>query len=161
MSLSRSIVVVRAALAGLAVLWLAGCASGSSVSQAYKAELGEIEVATDNSRISQLYRQKLNRLLDRYEPSDIRYKLDIGLSTTESDTSVSMTATLLLYDRSIGETVLTRSMNSSASIGAVPSLYGSEEAKRHARERLAGQLAEESYHFLMLHFSRQAAAEAS
>ena len=88
--------VVRAALAGLAVLWLAGCASGSSVSQAYKAELGKIEVATDNSRISQLYRQKLNRLLDRYEPSDIRYKLDIGLSTTESDTSVSMTATLLL-----------------------------------------------------------------
>ena len=148
----------RAAIAGALALVLAACSATHPSSSAYREELGGISVAVDTSRIGQLYSQKLNLLLNRHRPGGDLYELDVSLDTTESDDAVSMSANLSLYDRSQGKTVATKSLYSSASIGAVASLYGSEEAKRHARERLAGHLADKSYHFLLLHFSRGAEA---
>ena len=146
------------AVAGALALVLAACSATHPSSSSYREELGGITVAVDTSRIGQLYSQKLNLLLNRHHRSGDLYELDVSLNSTESDDAVTMSARIGLYDRSLGKTVTTKSLSSSASIGAVASLYGSEEAKRHARERLAGHLAEKSYQFLLLHFSRNTEA---
>ena len=148
----------RIAIAGALALAIAGCVATHASSPSYRGELGGISVSAGNSRMSQLYTQKLNRLLDRHGRGDSLYQLDVSLKSSESKDAVTMSAAISLYDRTEGRTVATKSLSSSASVGAVSSLYGSEEAKRHARERLAGHLADKSYHYLLLHFSRSAEA---
>ena len=152
MSLSRSAVI------GIALLAAVGCeAAGPSVTT-YREELAKVTVSAGNSRIGQLYSHKLDHLLNRHGNGESRYELNVTLNSSESSDAVTMSAAISLYDRSTGETIATKSLNSSASVGAVSSLYGSEEAKRHASERLAGHLADKSYHYLLLHFSRGAEA---
>ena len=148
----------RVFIAGALVLTLAGCSTTHPSSSAYREELGGVSITVDTSRIGQLYSQKLNLLLNRHHRSGDLYELDVSLNSAESSDVVTMSAHISLYDRNQGKTIATKSLSSSASIGAVTSLYGSEEAKRHARERLAGHLADKSYHFLLLHFSRNAEA---
>ena len=149
----------RNAVAGALVLAFAGCVATDPSSSAYREELGKISVSADNSRMSQLYTQKLNRLLNRHVRGEGQYDLNASLKSSDSDDVVNMSATISLYDRNLGKTVATKSLSSSASIGAVSSLFGSEEAKRHARERLAGYLADKSYHYLLLHFARETEAK--
>ena len=148
----------RIVIAGALALVLAGCSTTHPSSSAYRKELGGVSITVDTSRIGQLYSQKLNLLLNRHHRTGDLYELDVTLDSAETSDAVTMSAQISLYDRSQGKTVATKSLSSSASIGAVLSLYGSEEAKRHARERLAGHLADKSYHFLLLHFSRNAEA---
>lgn len=148
----------RIVIAGALALVLAGCSTTHPSSSAYRKELGGVSITVDTSRIGQLYSQKLNLLLNRHHRTGDLYELDVTLDSAETSDAVTMSAQISLYDRNQGKTVATKSLSSSASIGAVVSLYGSEEAKRHARERLAGHLADKSYHFLLLHFSRNAEA---
>ena len=155
MSSSRAVIAVALALV------LAGCATTHPSSSTFRDELGAVTVSIGNSRISQLYAQKLSLLFGRHGDGGDRYELKVSLRTSESDELVSMRGSLELYDRTTGTILATKSLRSSASVGAVASLYGSEEAKRHARERLAGHLANQSYHFLLLHFSRVAEAGGS
>ena len=149
----------RSAIAGVLALALAGCVATHPSSSAYRGELGGISVSAGDSRMSQLYTQQLNRLLARHDTGESLYQLDVDLKSSESSDAVTMSAAISLYDRKEGRTVDVKSLSSSASIGAVSSLYGSEEAKRHARERLAGHLADKSYHYLLLYFSRKAEAK--
>lgn len=144
-------------IAGMALMLLAGCATTDGERAAYKDELGKVTVVINDTRSGQLYRQKLDRLLGRYGLAESRYELRVTLNTASSSDAVDMSASIALYDRTVGKDVMNKSLASAASIGAVPSLYGSEEAKRHARERLAATLAEKTYHALMLYFARSTA----
>ena len=148
----------RGAIAIALILMVGACVTTNPSSPAYRAELGWIAVEVEGTRIGQLYSQRLNRLLNRHQRSSTLYELDVVLTTSDSSDAVTMSASLGLYDQSVGEIVATKSISASATVGAVASLYGSEEAKRHARERLAGHLADKTYPYLLLHFSRSADA---
>lgn len=140
----------------LCLLVLASCAT-SSVDEAGKhAALGEVTLSITNDRIGQLYRQQLNRTLSRHGHTGSRYELSVSLNSNDGDDAVDMVAAMSLYDRSVGKIITRKTLHASASVGAVSSLYGSEEAKRHARERLAAQLASKTYQYLMLYFVRTA-----
>ena len=148
----------RRAIAAVLALVIAGCVTTDPSSPSYRAELGWIAVDIEGTRIGQLYSQRLNRLLNRHERGETVYELDVVLTSSDSSDAVTMSAAIGLYDQRVGRTVAEKSISASASVGAVSSLYGSEEAKRHARERLAGHLADRTYQYLLLHFSRSAEA---
>ena len=146
------------AIAAVLALIVAGCVTTDPSSPSYRAELGWITVDVEGTRIGQLYSQRLNRLLNRHERGETVFELDVVLTSSDSSDAVTMSASIGLYDQRVGRTVAEKSISASASVGAVSSLYGSEEAKRHARERLAGDLADRTYQYLLLHFSRSAEA---
>ena len=148
----------RRAIAAVLALVIAGCVTTDPSSPSYRAELGWITVDVEGTRIGQLYSQRLNRLLNRHERGETVFELDVVLTSSDSSDAVTMSASIGLYDQRVGRTVAEKSISASASVGAVSSLYGSEEAKRHARERLAGDLADRTYQYLLLHFSRSAEA---
>lgn len=138
------------------LLSVAGCASVSALDPAELPELGMIAVDVPSTRTGQLFRQEFARLASRHPSGRSRFDLEVDFSTTGDDTSETMTLTYSLYDRSPGETVLDGRISLTASFGAVSSLFGSESAASHARERLAGKLAERLYFRLLSHFSRNA-----
>ena len=138
----------------VATVLVASCTSDNVVSDAHKDALGKISISIPSSRIGQLYRQRLNRMFARNESSENLYELNVSITSSDSTDFLDMSATFTLYDKNEGKNVFSRKLSSSASIGAVASLYGAEEAKRHARERLAWQLAEKTYTSLILYFAR-------
>ena len=145
----------RFSLLTLFALILSGCVTTNADQEPFFAELGQIQVEKVSGREGQIYRQELERLLDRSPESDSRYQLSTSINLTYPEDAVDMDVMISLYDQTIGQTVLQKSFVSSVSVGGVASLYGSEAAKNNARERLAVNSAQKVYRYLMLYFSRQ------
>jgi len=116
--------------------------------------LGQIRVEIASERIEQIYRQRLERLLARSERGEGRYTISVKMTASYPTDAVEMTASIRLYDQKEGRDLMNTSFKTSASVGAVASLFGAEEAKANARERLAASLAEKTYHRLFLYFSQ-------
>jgi len=148
----------------LLLLALSACAAGSGTSpdtSRFDPRLGQIIVDTDSGRTEQIFRQRLERLLARSGTVEPLYRLATQISTSYPTDAVDMTARVTLYDQKEGVDLLTISLKASASVGAVTSLFGSEEAKANARERLAAHLAEKTYQRLLLYFSQDAGSDGS
>ena len=141
----------------LALLALITSACGASLSEHHQlnAALGQIDVKTGNDRAGQLFRHEIERLLSRSPAGDTRYELNTSIRLTYPKDAVDMIVRIQLYDQQTGKNVLKKTLRSSASVGGVASLYGSEAAKNNARERLSISSAQKAYRYLMLYFSRQ------
>ena len=141
----------------LALLALIVSACGASLSERHQldAALGQIEVKTGGDREGQLFRHEIERLLSRSPAGETRYELNTSIRLTYPKDAVDMIVRIELYDQQTGQNVLQKTLQSSASVGGVASLYGSEAAKNNARERLAISSAQKAYRYLMLYFSRQ------
>ena len=141
----------------LAVLALIVSACGATLSERHQpdAAFGQIEVRTNDNREGQLFRHEIERLLARSPAGETRYELNTNIRLTYPKDAVDMIVRIELYDRQTGQNVLQKNLRSSASVGGVASLYGSEAAKNNARERLAISSAQKAYRYLMLYFSRQ------
>ena len=136
---------------------LSGCGATLSEKSPAYAMLGQVTVSTDGTRQGQVFRQEMERLLSRHDAAGKRYALSASITASYPDDAVNMNVALRLYDQQTGNDVLSKSIVSSASVGGVASLYGSEAAKNNALERLAINSAQKAYRYLMLHFTQQAA----
>ena len=145
MSLLKSIVTV------IAVIMLAGCVT-TIPDQTYSA-LSSVKVSAKEGRAEQLFQKEMNRLI---KPDDTnRYDLSVQISSSRGSNSMAMTINYTLYDQSQGKIVVKKSVSSSASIGAVSSEFGEEQAFIHAEERLSINLAQKIYQRLMVYFGQQ------
>ena len=145
----------RFTLLALLALIISACGASFSERHQLDAALGQIEVNTSNDREGQLFRHEMERLLSRSPAGDARYELNTSIRLTYPKDAVDMIVRIQLYDQQTGENVLNKTLRSSASVGGVASLYGSEAAKNNARERLSISSAQKAYRYLMLYFSRQ------
>jgi len=151
---------------GLILLIAASCSAvptdGSSDQRSlFDPRLGQISVETQTGRTEQIFHQQLERLLARSGRAEKVYHLKAMISTSYPTDAVDMTAHITLYDQLEGREVMNFSIMTSASVGAVTSLFGSEEAKANARERLAASLAEKAYQRLFLYFNGNDSSDGS
>lgn len=149
----------------LMLLAVAACAGGpdarDTATHQIDPRLGQINIMTPTGRVEQIYKQKLEQLLARSPQGENRYTLTIRISTSYPTDAVEMRVDIDFYDQQEGRDVMNTSLRTSASVGAVASLFGSEEAKANARERLAASLAEKTYHRLFLFFRQTDGSDGS
>ena len=150
MLLLKKIVAVLA-LTIASSMALTGCVSTID-DQTYN-EISMITVKTPQGRVEQLFQKELERLIK--PQSDSRYDLSARISSSRGDTSMAMTIKYTVYDQTKGEIIINKSVSSSASIGAVSSEFGEEQAFTHAEERLSINLAQKIYQRLLVFFSQR------
>lgn len=145
----------RISLLAVLAFMVSGCMTTPAEREPAFPQLGQINVETVSGREGQIFRQELDRLLKRHGQAPAQYQLTTSISLAYPTDAVDMDVTVSLYDQTTGKTVMRKSIKSSASVGGVASLYGSEAAKKNARDRLAINSAQKVYRYLMLFFSRQ------
>ena len=146
MSLSRAFVI-----AGLCLL--AACADMrvQTAGEVLRQQDIGINVLQSGGRDGQLYSRQLREQLG----SDGTTTHDLSSSLSQSSSSVvavrgtgsqlkkmTMTAEITLVDRGTGEIVLTDSVSSTATLGAVSAYFAQTRSDRHGSERLAMLLAD-------------------
>ena len=136
------------------IITLAGCTS-AQIDPAIYEQISKIQIKIKNGRPEQLYRLELQRLINRNGSLPQQYDLNTEISSSESEDSTTMTVKFTLYDQAKGKNILTKSLSSSASIGAVESRFGEAQARLHAQERLSLTLAQKTFGHLILFFSKQ------
>jgi hypothetical protein len=150
MSLLKSLTVV------LCIIFLmAGCSSASIVQKAVYDEISKIGVNIDDGRPEQLYRQELQRMISRDGLQPQQYDLNSTITSSIGENNMVMSVKFELYDQTSGDVILNHSFSSSASIGAVSSIFGSSQAEKHAQERLSLSLAQKTFGHLTLFFSKR------
>ncbi len=152
MSLLKSLLMPVLILFGLMI---GGCSSTSVVSTEVYDEISKIGISIEKGRSEQLYRQELQRMISQNGVQPEAYELRTKITSSTGDNNMVMSASFELYDQSTGETILTHSFSSSASIGGVSSTFGSSQAENHAQERLSLSLAQKTFGQLMLFFSER------
>ena len=150
-----NVVAKSLTVAFLSIILLAGCSSTSVVNTAVYDEISKIGISIDKGRTEQLYRQELQRMINRNGLQDQQYELRSEISSDIGDNNVVMSVKFELYDQSVGEVILSHGFSSSASIGAVSSTFASSQAEDHAQERLSLILAQKTFGHLMLFFSNR------
>ena len=136
----------------IAALLLSGCITTGQVPDKAYTELHQTRITTDNGRTEQLFRQEMERLIKPITPT--RYDLSVKIVSSRGDNTMTMTTTYSLYDQTAGKVIVSKSLSSSASIGAVTSEFGEEQAFVHAEERLSISLAQKIHQRLLLFFSQ-------
>ena len=134
---------------------LLACGSTSVVEKNVYDEISKIGISIDKGRPEQLYRQELQRMISRNGLLPQQYTLRSNISSSTGDNNMIMGISFELYDQNSGEVILTHHFSSSASIGGVPSSFGSSQAENHARERLSFSLAQKTFGQLMLFFTKR------
>lgn len=141
------------------IIWagffLLACSAASVVDKDVYDEVSKIRISIDKGRPEQLYRQELQRLISRNGLLPQQYELRSVISSSTGDNNMIMGVQIELYDQTSGEVILTHSFSSSASIGGVPSIFGSSQAENHARERLSLNLAQKTFGQLILFFTKR------
>ena len=139
------------ALAIASTMGLTACIS--TIDDQTYSEISMITVKTSEGRVEQLFRQEIDRLIK--PQSNSRYDLSAQISSSRGDNSMAMTIRYTVYDQTKGEIIINKSVSSSASIGAVSSEFGEEQAFIYAEERLSINLAQKIYQRLLVFFSQQ------
>lgn len=150
--LNRLLVKISLIFALLSVL--SGCIA-TVPDQAYSSLKG-VQVSTAEGRVEQLFRYEMNRLIKPNQSN--QYDLSVTISSSRRNNRMDMTINYTVYDQSKGEIVVKKSVSSSASIGAVTSDFGKEQAYIHAEERLSINLAQKIYQRLLVYFSQPQSA---
>jgi hypothetical protein len=145
-------------IALFAGVFMAGCGPTSMVQTAVYDEISKIGINIDEGRPEQLYRQELQRIINRNGLQPQQYDLNSTITSSIGDNNMVMSVEFELYKQSTGEVILNHSFSSSASIGAVSSSFGSSQAEKHAQERLSLSLAQKTFGHLMLFFSKRLSA---
>ena len=146
MWLSRALVIVGMSL-------LAACTNMQvqTVGEVLREQDVGINVVQSGERKGQLYSRQLRDRLDSDGPAthDLSSKLNqsstsvVSVRGTGSNLKkMTMTAEIKLVDRGTGEIVLTDSISSTATLGAVSAYFAQTRSDRHGGERLAMLLAD-------------------
>ena len=128
--------------------------------------LKKIKVTDVKSREGQIYTRELRKKLHVGGKLNEAYRLISTIQTTSLSTlsvqgtasslkKMSMTATFKLINVETGEALFSDTVSGDATLGSVSSFYGQDEAKSHARERLAILLAQRVGRRLQLYFLKQ------
>jgi hypothetical protein len=131
-----------------------GCGSTSIIQTAVYDEISKIGINIDEGRPEQLYRQELQRIINRNGLQPQQYDLNCTITSSTGNNNMVMSVEFELYDKITGKTILNHGFSSSASIGAVSSSFGSSQAKKHAQERLSLNLAQKTFSHLILFFNK-------
>ena len=132
------------------------------------AETADVNVVGTSGRDGQLYTRALRKRLQLGTgQTPASYDLISTISVSSSSTlsvkgkistlkKMTMSVAISLLDKDSGEIVLTETLTAGATLGAVSSYYGQDEAERNGRERLAKLLAERVGRRVLLFFSAKA-----
>lgn len=156
MLLSRSFLI-----AGLCLLSACTDMKVQTVGEVLRQQDIGVNVVQSGERKGQLYSRQLRDRLD----SDGLVTHDLSSNLSQSSSSVvsvrgtgsnlkkmTMTAAITLVDRATGEIVLTDSVSSTATLGAVSAYFAQTRSDRHGSERLAILLADRVANRVQLYF---------
>ena len=156
MLLSRSFLI-----AGLCLLSACTDMKVQTVGEVLRQQDVGVNVVQSGERKGQLYSRQLRDRLD----SDglVTHELSSNLSQSSSSVvsvrgtgsnlkKMTMTAAITLVDRATGEIVLTDSVSSTATLGAVSAYFAQTRSDRHGSERLAILLADRVANRVQLYF---------
>ena len=144
---------------------LAGC-SGVSVGaldSRVDKEISSVEVIDTGGRAGQLYNRELRRALYVNGEASTAYNLTSTISVSSNSTlsvrgatstfkKMTMTAVFTLKKQNGGEVLLSDQVTADATLGTVSSLFGQDQSKAHARDRMAKLLAQRVVQRLQLYF---------
>ena len=150
------------------LLFAVGCAdiTVSPLATTQNGALSQINVVEVTGRDGQLYSRELERKLYVNGQQNPKFDLISRISVNSSSTlsvkgksstlkKMTMSVSLQLLDRLSGEVVLDENIVAGATLGAVTSYFGQDEAERHGRERLAKLLAGRAARRVLLFFATE------
>ena len=131
------------------------------------AKLSSVSVVDTDGRAGQLYSRALRQALYVYGQASPVYDLTSSISVSSSSTlsvrgvtstfkKMSMVANFTLTKQAAGDVLLRDTVTADATLGTVSSLFGQDQSELHARDRMAGLLAQHVAQRIQLYFLENA-----
>ena len=151
------------------LLVFAGCGTVaiSQLDERVSAKLSSISVVDTDGRAGQLYSRALRQALYQYGQAVPAYDLASTISVSSSSTlsvrgvgstfkKMTMVATFKLTKHGGDDVLLQDTVAADATLGTVSSLFGQDQSELHARDRIAGLLAQRVAQRIQLYFLENA-----
>ncbi|MDA0332482.1 MAG: LPS assembly lipoprotein LptE [Proteobacteria bacterium] len=151
------------------LLAVAGCSTVTigQLDETVSAKVGSVSVVETGGRAGQLYSRALRQALYLYGQAVPAYDLTSSISVSSSSTlsvrgvsstfkKMTMVANFKLTKQGSGDVLLQDTVTADATLGTVSSLFGQDQSEFHARDRMAGLLAQRVTQRIQLYFLENA-----
>ena len=151
------------------LLAVAGCSTViiGQLDKTVRAKVGSVSVVETGGRAGQLYSRALRQALYQYGQAVPAYDLASTISVSSSSTlsvrgvgstfkKMTMVATFKLTKHGGDDVLLQDTVAADATLGTVSSLFGQDQSELHARDRIAGLLAQRVAQRIQLYFLENA-----
>ena len=151
------------------LLVVAGCSTVTigQLDETVSAKVGSVSVVETGGRAGQLYSRALRQALYLYGQAVPAYDLTSSISVSSSSTlsvrgvsstfkKMTMVANFKLTKQGSGDVLLQDTVTADATLGTVSSLFGQDQSELHARDRMAGLLAQRVTQRIQLYFLENA-----
>jgi len=151
------------------LLAFAGCSTVTigQLDETVSAKVGSVSVVETGGRAGQLYSRALRQALYLYGQAVPAYDLTSSISVSSSSTlsvrgvsstfkKMTMVANFKLTKQGSGDVLLQDTVTADATLGTVSSLFGQDQSELHARDRMAGLLAQRVTQRIQLYFLENA-----
>ena len=151
------------------LLAFAGCSTVTigQLDERVSAKVSSVSVVDTDGRAGQLYSRALRQALYVYGQASPVYDLTSSISVSSSSTlsvrgvtstfkKMSMVANFTLTKQAAGDVLLRDTVTADATLGTVSSLFGQDQSELHARDRMAGLLAQRVAQRIQLYFLENA-----
>ena len=148
---------------------VAGCSTANigPLDETIRAEVSSVSVVETGGRAGQLYSRALRQALYLYGQSIPAYELTSSISVSSSSAlsvrgvsstfkKMTMVATFKLTKHGGDDVLLQDTVAADATLGTVSSLFGQDQSELHARDRMAGLLAQRVAQRIQLYFLENA-----
>jgi len=151
------------------LLAVAGCSTVTigQLDETVSAKVGSVSVVETGGRAGQLYSRALRQALYLYGETVPAYDLTSSISVSSSSAlsvrgvsstfkKMTMVANFKLTKQGSGDVLLQDTVTADATLGTVSSLFGQDQSELHARDRMAGLLAQRVTQRIQLYFLENA-----
>jgi len=151
------------------LLAVAGCSTVTigQLDETVSAKVGSVSVVETGGRAGQLYSRALRQALYLYGQAVPAYDLTSSISVSSSSTlsvrgvsstfkKMTMVANFKLTKQGSGDVLLQDTVTADATLGTVSSLFSQDQSELHARDRMAGLLAQRVAQRIQLYFLENA-----
>ena len=151
------------------LLAFAGCSTVTigQLDERVSAKVSSVSVVDTDGRAGQLYSRALRQALYVYGQASPVYDLTSSISVSSSSTlsvrgvtstfkKMSMVANFTLTKQAAGDVLLRDTVTADATLGTVSSFFGQDQSELHARDRMAGLLAQHVAQRIQLYFLENA-----
>ena len=151
------------------LLAVAGCSTVNigQLDETVSTKVGSVSVVETGGRAGQLYSRALRQALYLYGQAVPAYDLTSSISVSSSSTlsvrgvsstfkKMTMVANFKLTKQGSGDVLLQDTVTDDATLGTVSSLFGQDQSELHARDRMAGLLAQHVAQRIQLYFLENA-----
>ena len=151
------------------LLAVAGCSTVTigQLDEIVSAKVGSVSVVETGGRAGQIYSRALRQALFPNGKAVPAYDLTSSISVSSSSTlsvrgvsssfkKMTMVAVFKLTRQGSGDVLLQGRVTADANLGTVSSLYGQDQSELHARDRMAGLLAQRVAQRIQLYFLENA-----